>query len=145
MLAKMARSTARSPFGVPRITAIVRAAKRSCRNAAKAQKSTTVRGSSGESRFFGLGHPAQERRLVGTQLSLSRRLAQPQANQNSSSSVRPSPLAPSISSWIISNLAQSGCRLCDSNCRICDSCCVSSAFFVIYFLSCCVWPGTGRV
>jgi hypothetical protein len=53
MLAKMARSAPRSPFGVPRITAIVRAAKRSCRNAAKAQKSTTVRGSSGESRLSG--------------------------------------------------------------------------------------------
>ena len=51
MLAKMARSAPRSPFGVPRMTAIVRAAKRSCQNAAKAQKSTTVRGSSGESRF----------------------------------------------------------------------------------------------
>ena len=50
MLAKMARSAPRSPFGVPRMTAIVRAAKRSCQNAAKAQKSTTVRGSSGESR-----------------------------------------------------------------------------------------------
>ena len=48
MLAKMARSAPRSPFGVPRMTAIVRAAKRSCRNAAKAQKLTTVRGSSGE-------------------------------------------------------------------------------------------------
>ena len=43
MLAKMARSAPRSPFGVPRMTAIVRAAKRSCQNAAKAQKSTTVR------------------------------------------------------------------------------------------------------
>ena len=53
MLAKMARSAPRSPFGVPRMTAIVRAAKRSCQNAAKAQKSTTVRGSSGESRFKG--------------------------------------------------------------------------------------------
>jgi len=51
MLAKMARSAPRSPFGVPRMTAIVRAAKRSCQNAAKAQKSTTVRGSSGESRL----------------------------------------------------------------------------------------------
>ena len=51
MLAKMARSAPRSPFGVPRMTAIVRAAKRSCQNAAKAQKSTTVRGSSGESRI----------------------------------------------------------------------------------------------
>ena len=53
MLAKMARSAPRSPFGVPRMTAIVRAAKRSCRNAAKAQKFTTVRGSSGESRLSG--------------------------------------------------------------------------------------------
>ena len=51
MLAKMARSAPRSRFGVPRMTAIVRAAKRSCQNAAKAQKSTTVRGSSGESRL----------------------------------------------------------------------------------------------
>ena len=44
MLAKMARSAPRSPFGVPGMTAVVRAAKRSCQNAAKAQKSTTVRG-----------------------------------------------------------------------------------------------------
>jgi len=63
MLAKMARSAPRSPFGVPRMTAIVRAAKRSCQNAAKAQKSTTVRGSSGESRSisFRTGMPAYAR------------------------------------------------------------------------------------
>ena len=53
MLAKMARSAPRSPFGVPRMTAVVRAAKRPCQNAAKAQKSTTVRGSSGNP---GLGY-----------------------------------------------------------------------------------------
>ena len=51
MLAKMARSAPRSPFAVPGMTAVVRAAKRSCQNAAKTQKSTTVRGSSGESRW----------------------------------------------------------------------------------------------
>ena len=51
MLAKMARSAPRPPFGVPRMTAIIRASKRFCQNAAKAQKSTTVRGSSGESRI----------------------------------------------------------------------------------------------
>ena len=49
MLAKMARSAPRSPFAVPGMTAVVRAAKRSCQNTAKTQKSTTVRGSSGES------------------------------------------------------------------------------------------------
>ena len=47
MPVKMARSAPRPPFGLPRMTAVVRAAKRSCQNAAKAQKSTTVRGSSG--------------------------------------------------------------------------------------------------
>ena len=35
------------------MTAVVRADKRSCQNVAKTQKSTTVRGSSGESRFKG--------------------------------------------------------------------------------------------
>ena len=50
MPAKMARSAPRPPFGAPTVTAVVRAASPSCQNAAKAQKSTPVRGSSGESR-----------------------------------------------------------------------------------------------
>ena len=51
MRGKTARSAPRSPFAVPGMTAVVRAAKRSCQNAAKTQKSTTVRGSSGKSRI----------------------------------------------------------------------------------------------
>jgi len=56
---KGARSTSRSSFGLPEMTAVVRAAKRPCQNAAKAQKSTTVRGSSGESRLEGSGRTAR--------------------------------------------------------------------------------------
>ena len=52
MPAKMARSAPRPPFGAPTVTAVVRAASPSCQNAAKAQKFTPVRGSSGESRLI---------------------------------------------------------------------------------------------
>jgi hypothetical protein len=51
MPAKMARSAPRPQFGVPGIAAVVRAVRRSCQNAAKAQKFTPVWGSSGEFRL----------------------------------------------------------------------------------------------
>ena len=52
MSAKMARSAPSAAVRGARMTAVVRAAKRSCQNAAKAQKSTPVWGSSGESRLI---------------------------------------------------------------------------------------------
>ena len=51
MPAKMARSAPSAAVRGARITAAVRAARRSCQNAATAQKSTPVWGSSGESRL----------------------------------------------------------------------------------------------
>ena len=48
MPAKMARSAPSAAVRGARITAAVRAARRSCQNAATAQKSTPVWGSSGE-------------------------------------------------------------------------------------------------
>ena len=51
MPAKMARSAPSAAVRGARITAAVRAARRSCQNAATAQKSTSVWGSSGESRL----------------------------------------------------------------------------------------------
>jgi hypothetical protein len=51
MPAKMVRSAPRPPFGAPTVAAVVRAASPYCQNAAKAQQSTPVRGSSGESRL----------------------------------------------------------------------------------------------
>ena len=50
MPAKMARSAPRPPFGAPGMTAIVRAARRSCDNEGKSAKFKRNRGSSGESR-----------------------------------------------------------------------------------------------
>ena len=52
MPAKMARSAPSAAVRGARITAAVRAARRSCQNAATAQKSTPVWGSSGESRLI---------------------------------------------------------------------------------------------
>lgn len=51
------RSAPRPPFGAPTVAAVVRAASPYCQNAAKAQKSTPVRGSSGESRLSNKGRP----------------------------------------------------------------------------------------
>ena len=53
MPAKMARSAPRPPFGAPGMTAIVRAARRSCDNEGKSAKFKRNRGSSGESRING--------------------------------------------------------------------------------------------
>jgi len=51
MPGRMTRSAPQSPFELPEVTAVVRATHLSCQNAGKAQKSTPVRGSSGESRI----------------------------------------------------------------------------------------------
>jgi hypothetical protein len=51
MSGKMARSAPPPPFGVPGVTAVIRAASLSCRNAGKAQKCQRNRASSGEFRF----------------------------------------------------------------------------------------------
>ena len=52
MPAKMVRSAPRPPFGAPTVAAVVRATSPYCQNAAKAQQSTPVRGSSGEPRLM---------------------------------------------------------------------------------------------
>lgn len=57
MPAKIVTSALRPPFGEPTVTAVVHAACTYCQNAAKAQKSTPVRGSSGESRYSDLPVP----------------------------------------------------------------------------------------
>ena len=51
MPGKMARSAARQPFRMPKLTAAVSAARPSCQNAGKAQKFMLVRESSGEYRI----------------------------------------------------------------------------------------------
>jgi hypothetical protein len=51
MTARMTRSAPQSPFELPEVRAVVRATRLSCQNAGKAQKFTSVRGLSGESRF----------------------------------------------------------------------------------------------
>ena len=51
MPGKMARSAARQPFGLPKVTAAASATRPGCQNAGKAQKFALVRGSYGESRL----------------------------------------------------------------------------------------------
>ena len=51
MPGEAARSAARQPLGLPKVTAAARVTRLSCQNAGKAQKFAPVRGSHGESQL----------------------------------------------------------------------------------------------